>query len=80
MLLGILSDTHGNLEAIQEVASRFLAAQVDLVLHLGDDYLDILFLRLPISRFRRSRVCTVPNIEIRPFRIDASKTWRESAF
>jgi uncharacterized protein len=44
MLLGILSDTHGNLEAIQEVASRFLAAQVDQVLHLGDDYLDILFL------------------------------------
>jgi uncharacterized protein len=44
MLLGILSDTHGNLEAIQEVATRFRAAQVDQVLHLGDDYLDILFL------------------------------------
>ncbi len=44
MLLGILSDTHGNIEAIQEAASHFLAAKVDLVLHLGDDYLDILFL------------------------------------
>lgn len=44
MLLGILSDTHGNVEAIQAVASRFLAARVDQVLHLGDDYLDILLL------------------------------------
>jgi len=44
MLLGIVSDTHGNVEAIQAVADRFLAVQVDQVLHLGDDYLDILFL------------------------------------
>lgn len=44
MLLGIVSDTHGNVEAIQAVADRFLVAQVDQVLHLGDDYLDILFL------------------------------------
>ncbi len=43
MVLGILSDTHGNVEAIQEVIRRFLAAKVDLVLHLGDDYLDMLF-------------------------------------
>jgi uncharacterized protein len=44
MLLGILSDSHGNVEAIQEVASRFLAAKVNQVFHLGDDYLDVLFL------------------------------------
>jgi putative phosphoesterase len=43
MVLGILSDTHGNVEAIQKVTRRFLAAKVDLVLHLGDDYLDMLF-------------------------------------
>ena len=43
MLLGIVSDTHGNVEAIQEVTRRFMAAKVDLVLHLGDDYLDMLF-------------------------------------
>ena len=43
MLLGILSDTHGNVEAIQDVTRLFLAAKVDLVLHLGDDYLDMLF-------------------------------------
>jgi uncharacterized protein len=43
MLLGVLSDTHGNVEAIQDVTRRFLAAKVDLVLHLGDGYLDALF-------------------------------------
>lgn len=43
MVLGILSDTHGNVDAIQEVIRRFLAAKVDLVLHLGDDYQDMLF-------------------------------------
>lgn len=43
MLLGILSDTHGNVEAIQDVTCHFLAAKVDQVLHLGDDYQDILF-------------------------------------
>jgi len=44
MLLGILSDTHGNVESIQQVTGRFLAAKVHQVLHLGDDYLDTLFL------------------------------------
>ncbi len=41
MLLGVLSDTHGNVEAIQDVTDRFMKADVDLVLHLGDDYLDM---------------------------------------
>ena len=44
MLLGVLSDSHGNVEALQKVAYYFTEACVDLVLHLGDDYLDILFL------------------------------------
>ncbi|MBM4289750.1 MAG: YfcE family phosphodiesterase [Deltaproteobacteria bacterium] len=43
MLLGIVSDTHANLAAIQEVGRCFQAAAVDQVLHLGDDYLDTLF-------------------------------------
>jgi putative phosphoesterase len=43
MLLGIVSDTHGNIEAIQKVIRHFMAFAVDLVLHLGDDYLDMLF-------------------------------------
>ncbi len=44
MLLGIVSDTHGNVAAIQAVAELFQGARVDQVLHLGDDYQDILFL------------------------------------
>ncbi len=43
MLVGIVSDTHGNVDAIQEVIRRFMASGVILVLHLGDDYLDMLF-------------------------------------
>jgi uncharacterized protein len=43
MLLGIVSDTHGNVEAIRQVIQHFVTAGVDLVLHLGDDYLDLLF-------------------------------------
>jgi putative phosphoesterase len=43
MLLGIVSDTHGNVEAIRQVIQRFVTLRVDLVLHLGDDYLDLLF-------------------------------------
>lgn len=41
MLIGIVSDTHGNLEAVRRVAYRFLEAGVDQVIHLGDDYADI---------------------------------------
>lgn len=43
MLLGVLSDSHGNNQALQEVAELFSAAGIDLVLHLGDDYLDTIF-------------------------------------
>jgi uncharacterized protein len=41
MLIGIVSDTHGNLEAVSRVAASFLEAGVDKVIHLGDDYTDI---------------------------------------
>ncbi len=40
MLIGVISDTHGNLKAIQEVSQRLRAAGVELVIHLGDDYRD----------------------------------------
>ncbi len=43
MLLGVLSDSHGNVEAIQDVVCHFMKANVNLILHLGDDYLDKLF-------------------------------------
>lgn len=41
MLLGVISDTHGNLAAIQEACRQLRQAKVDLVFHLGDDYRDI---------------------------------------
>jgi uncharacterized protein len=41
MILGVMSDTHGNLRLMQEVAEamrdRF---QVEVIFHLGDDYRD----------------------------------------
>ncbi len=41
MLVGVLSDTHGQLPAIQEVSRQLKEAGVELVLHLGDDYQDV---------------------------------------
>ena len=36
MKVGILSDTHDNLPAIERIVERFNAEKVDLVLHAGD--------------------------------------------
>ena len=36
MKIGILSDTHDNLPAIERIVERFGAEKVDLVLHAGD--------------------------------------------
>lgn len=41
MLVGVLSDTHGQLQTIQEVSRQLKEAGVELVLHLGDDYRDL---------------------------------------
>lgn len=43
MLLGLVSDSHGEGAAILAVAGIFRREQVDKILHLGDDYEDILF-------------------------------------
>ena len=45
MLLGVLSDTHGHLKAIQEVSRQLREAGVELVVHLGDDYRDLEWFR-----------------------------------
>jgi len=45
MLLGLISDSHGDGAAIQQAAAAFRQARVDIILHLGDDYEDILFLQ-----------------------------------
>ena len=80
MLLGIVSDTHGNVEAIQEVTRRFLAAKVDLVLHLGDDYLDVLFFEA--ADFK---ILAVPGLYCPEYRDPAIanrriKNWLESKY
>lgn len=41
MLVGIVSDSHGNVDAVRQAAARFQAAGVDYAIHLGDDYSDI---------------------------------------
>lgn len=43
MLLGLMSDSHGDGAAIQAVAAIFRKEQVDKILHLGDDYEDLIF-------------------------------------
>jgi putative phosphoesterase len=45
VLLGLMSDTHGNGEAILKVAAIFRHHHVAKIIHLGDDYEDVLFLQ-----------------------------------
>lgn len=44
MLVGVVSDTHGNQESMALAAKRLKALGVSVVLHLGDDYKDVSFL------------------------------------
>ncbi len=41
MLVGVVSDTHGNRKGMALLAERLKALKVAVVLHLGDDYKDI---------------------------------------
>ncbi|HEX72046.1 MAG TPA: hypothetical protein ENN65_01885 [Candidatus Hydrogenedentes bacterium] len=46
MILGVISDTHGNLAMMQDVATALTQEHgAELILHLGDDYADALALR-----------------------------------
>ncbi len=45
MLLGLISDSHGDGAAILAAAAVFRRRQVAKIIHLGDDYEDILFLQ-----------------------------------
>ena len=40
MVVGVVSDSHGNRKGLRRVAKRLMALQVTTVLHLGDDYRD----------------------------------------
>ncbi|MBM4285557.1 MAG: metallophosphoesterase family protein [Deltaproteobacteria bacterium] len=44
MLVGVVSDTHGNLDGLRRVAARFKSRGIHTVVHLGDDYLDLAIL------------------------------------
>jgi uncharacterized protein len=41
MIVGVVSDTHGNLEGMLRLADRLKSLGVNTVLHLGDDYQDM---------------------------------------
>jgi len=41
MLVGVVSDTHGNRQGMALLAERLRALKVAVVLHLGDDYRDL---------------------------------------
>ena len=40
MVVGVVSDSHGNLEGLRRLAKRLRGLKVTTVLHLGDDYRD----------------------------------------
>jgi len=44
MLVGVVSDTHGNRQGMLLLAERLQSLGVETVLHLGDDYADLAFL------------------------------------
>ena len=76
MIVGVVSDSHGNLEALRLAATRMLEADsVDLFIHLGDDFDDALvleefdrhYIRVPgvFSDYYQDRA--IPNRIIREF-------------
>ena len=40
MKIGIMSDSHGNIEYVRQVAEYMMEAEVEYIIHLGDDYYD----------------------------------------
>ena len=40
MKIGIMSDSHGNIEYVRKAAEYIMEAEVDYIIHLGDDYYD----------------------------------------
>lgn len=58
MRIGLMSDTHGNLEYLHDVAEFMVTqANVDVIYHLGDDYADA-----PNLLRHNVRVVNVPGI------------------
>ncbi len=76
MVLGVVSDTHGNVEGLRQAVSMMLeAAPIDLFVHLGDDYDDALifeeydrdYLRVPGVFSEYYADPSIPNRVIKEF-------------
>ena len=40
MKIGVMSDSHGNIEYVRQAAEYMMEAEVEYIIHLGDDYYD----------------------------------------
>jgi hypothetical protein len=40
MKIGVMSDSHGNIEYVRRAAEYMMEAEVEYIIHLGDDYYD----------------------------------------
>ena len=50
MKIGIMSDSHGNIEYVRKAAEYMMEAEVEYIIHLGDDYYDARILDiLPVN-------------------------------
>ncbi|MBA7638987.1 hypothetical protein ES703_46643 [subsurface metagenome] len=48
--IGVMSDSHGNIEYVRQAAEYMMEAEVDGIIHLGDDYHDARILdNLPVN-------------------------------
>jgi len=48
--IGVMSDSHGNIEYVRKAAEYIMEAEVDYIIHLGDDYYDARILdNLPVN-------------------------------
>ena len=50
MKIGVMSDSHGNIENVRQAAEYMMEAEVEYIIHLGDDYYDARILDiLPVN-------------------------------
>ena len=50
MKIGVMSDSHGNIEYVRKAAECMMGEEVDYIIHLGDDYYDTRILDiLPVN-------------------------------
>jgi len=50
MKIGVMSDSHGNIEYVRQAAEYMMEAEVEYIIHLGDDYYDARILDiLPVN-------------------------------